>query len=110
MRISSMEPLPMLIPESPGPNNIQGGRVVSWPTIDKLVPRTTIDHLLSEEDRQKAEQERKEFEAVGRTMFLNEAELYPIIYESAGQRMASGVSRDEIRAEMRMLADTPDLP
>jgi hypothetical protein len=106
----------MLIPESPGPNNNQlGGQVVSWPTLDELaldevVPKTTIDHLLSEEERRKAEQERKEFEVVGRMMDLSEVELYPIVYESACEKIASGMSHDDIRVEMMMLADTPDLP
>jgi hypothetical protein len=76
---------------------------------DNLLPKTSIEHLLSEEEWRKAEHERREFEAVGRTMFLTEQALYPIFYQTASERMTSGVGQDEIRAEMMMLADTPDL-
>jgi hypothetical protein len=77
-------------------------------SFDELVPKTSIDHLLSEEERQKAEEERREFETVGRSMFLTEESLYPIFYAGVYERIAAGVSQDEIRAEMAMLADTPD--
>jgi hypothetical protein len=64
-----MELIPMSLPESLSPfNKIFGGQVVPDPAIDRLVPKTNIDHLLSEKARQQAEQERKEFEAVGRDM------------------------------------------
>ena len=73
-------------------------------------PETTIDHLLSEEERQKAEQERKEFEAVGRTVFLNDAEVllesevYPTAYEAmCGWIATRVVSPDEIREQLLML-------
>ncbi len=103
----------MLTPESPGPHDVPFGSRVPWlddDAFDKLFPKTTIDHLLSEEERRKVEHERREFEAVGRTMsmFLLERSLYPVFYESACEQMASGVSQDEIRAEMTMLADTED--
>jgi hypothetical protein len=107
-----LEGTPMLTPKRPGPNNAQSfGQLVSLDCdgFDKLLPKTSIDHLLSEEERRKAEHERREFEAVGRTMFRTEKALYPIFYETASERMTSGVGQDEIRAEMIMLADTPDL-
>ena len=68
----------MLTPESPGPNDAPSGGGLVWlddDDFEKLFPKTTIGHLLSEEERQKAEQERKEFEAVGRTLFLHLAEV-----------------------------------
>jgi hypothetical protein len=106
-----MEFMHMLTPKSPGPNDAHtGGQVIALDddAFDKLLPETTIDHLLSEEERLKAAEERREFEAVGRTMFLTES-LYPGIYESVRERLASGVSYDEIRAEMSMLLKRPDL-
>ena len=63
-------------------------------------PETTIDHLLSEEDRQKWEQESREFEAVGRNLFLSEASLYPIFYGMVCEWMASAVDPEVIRGEM----------
>ncbi len=101
----------MLTPESPGPSHAHsGGQVVSLDddAFDKLSPKTTIDHLLSEEERQKAEQERREFESVGMTMFLNEAKLYPTAYEFVCERVASGVSPDVIRGELPMIPETPN--
>jgi hypothetical protein len=101
----------MLTPESPRPDGPPfGGQVVSLDDdeFDKLLAKTTIDHLLSEEERQKAAEERREFEAVGRTMFLTERSLYPVFYESARERIASGASPDEIREELLMLAEGAD--
>jgi hypothetical protein len=107
-----MEQMPMSTPESPGPHDVPFGGLVLLPdddAFDKLLPKTTIDHLLSEEERQKAEQERKEFEAVGRTLFLSaaeafpEAEVYPMAYEAACRCIASGVvSADEFREQLAM--------
>src|SRR5262249_50033835 len=78
----------MLTPESPGPNDVPSGGRVVWldgDAIENLFPGTTIDHLLSEKERQKAEHERKEFEALGRRMDLIETEqvLYSLCYDSA---------------------------
>jgi hypothetical protein len=42
-------------------------------------------------------------------MFLTEEALYPIVYDSACERMADGVTREEIEAEVMLLTDTPDL-
>jgi hypothetical protein len=101
----------MFAPGSTGPNNFPfGGHVVPDPDLDKLTPKTTLDHLLSDEERRKAELERIEFETVGQTMFLKDRDLYWPVYESASERIASGVSQDEIRREMLMIAETPDLP
>ena len=72
----------------------------------RLRQALAIDHLVSEEERQKAEQERKEFEAVDRTMFLTEEALYPVFYESVCEKMDAGVSHEGNRAEMMMLAGT----
>ena len=74
----------MLTPESPGPNDDPSGSRVAWlddDAFDNLFPKTTIDHLLSEEERQKAAEEAREFEAVGRTMYLTES-FYPVVYGS----------------------------
>src|SRR4051794_13245278 len=95
-----MEQTPMMTPESPEPNeSMYCGQVVSLDdeALHKLTPETTIDHLLSEEDRQKWEQESREFAAVGRNPFLSEASLYPMFYEMVCEQMASGVSPDVIR-------------
>jgi hypothetical protein len=88
-----------------------GGQVVSLDddAFDSLLPKTSIDHLFSEEEGQKAEQERREFEAVGRTLFVNEASLYPMFYELVCERIASGVSPDEIRGEMSIFTKPADL-
>jgi hypothetical protein len=91
-----------------------GGQVVSLDSTDNLdglvVPRTIADHLLSEDERVKAEQERKEFEALGSALFLNAEYIYPIAYEFACERVASGATRDQIQSEMTMVAANPDLP
>jgi hypothetical protein len=101
----------MSIPNSQGPDDRQGGgKVFSWPTMDQLLPKTSIDHLISEEERQKAQQERQEFEAVGRNLFMTEEALYPVFYRSACSKLAAGVSHDEVHAEMMLLADIPDDP
>ncbi len=102
----------MLPPESPGPSDAQfGGQVVSLDddAFDELLPKTSIDHLLSEEERQSAEQERWEFEAVGRSLFMNEAALYPFFYELVCERIASGVSPDVIRGEMSIFTKAADV-
>jgi hypothetical protein len=107
-----MEQMPMFTPESPGGHDDSSGGHVSWlddHDFDKLFPKTTIDHLLSEDDRRKAAEERREFEAVGRTMFLTERSLYPVFYESARERIASGASPNDIRDELLMLAADADL-
>jgi hypothetical protein len=84
---------------------------IAYPfTAEKLVPKINIDHLVSEEEHQKAEQERKEFEAAGTNMYLTKEKLYPVYYESARETIAFGISPDEIRREMLMLNETPDLP
>lgn len=72
------------------------------------MPKTSIDHLLSEEERQKTEQERREFEAVGSTLFLDEASLYRVVYERVCKRIVSGVSPDVIRGELSMFLRTAD--
>jgi hypothetical protein len=106
-----MEQTPMFTPKSPGPNgNPSGGQPV-WlydEALDKHTPETTIDHLLSEEDRQKWEQESREFEAVGRNLFLSEALLYPMFYKMVCERMASGVNPDVIREEMSTFHEHAD--
>jgi hypothetical protein len=112
-----MEERLMMTPESQGPNDAPSGGRVVWlddDAFDKLFPKTTIDHLLSEGERQKAEQERGEFEAVGRTLFLNEAgalpeaDVYRIAYESMCRCIASRmVSPDEIREQSSMLHGPP---
>ena len=104
-----MEFVPMLPSELPGPSDVQfGGQVVSLDNdaFDELFPKTSIDHLLSEEERQKAKRERWEFEAVGRTLFMNEASLYLFFYELVCERIASGVSPDVIQGEMSNLHQT----
>ena len=110
----------MLTPESPGPDDVpSGGWIVNedLDAFDHLVPKTTIDHLLSEEERKKAEQERKEFEAVGRTLFLKhlkevcgdmdfwpESEVYPMAYELASNWLASDMlSPAELRESLLMI-------
>ena len=103
----------MLTPESPGPHDLPLGRLLPWLTdddFDKVFPKTTIDHLLSEDERRKAEEERREFEAVGRRMDLiaTEQVLYSLFYDSACEGMAAGTSPEEIQAEMMLLSDTPD--
>jgi hypothetical protein len=101
----------MFIPEYPGAHDDSSGGRVAWlddHVFDKLFPKTTIDHLLSEDERQKAAEECREFEAVGRTMFITERSLYPVFYESACERIASGASPDEIREELLMLAEDAD--
>jgi hypothetical protein len=101
----------MFTPGSPGPNAFPfGGHVVPDPDLDKLTPKTTIDHLLSDEERRKADLERIEFETVGHTMFLSDSDLYLDVYESASEKIASDVSHEEIRRERLMIAETPDLP
>jgi hypothetical protein len=101
----------VLIPGASGPYGIHfSGHVFPHAAIDSLLPKTTIDHLLSEEDRRKAEQERKEFEAVGQAMLLTEENLYPAFYELAIQRVASGGSADEIRREMLILTQVCEIP
>lgn len=75
----------MLTLESRGPNDAHfGGQVIDMDddAFDKLFPKTTIDHLLSEEERQKAAEERREFADVVRTMCWTVG-LFPIVYESA---------------------------
>jgi hypothetical protein len=102
----------MFTPESPGGHDDSSGGHVSWlddHDFDKLFPKATIDHLLSEDDRRKAAEERREFEAVGRTTFLTERSLYPVFYESARERIASGASPNDIRDELLMLAADADL-
>src|SRR5262249_51236793 len=104
----------MLTPEFPGPHDVPFGGLLPWlinDNFDKVFPKTTIDHLLSDEERQKAEQERKEFEAVGRRMHLVEMQqvLYSVVYDAACEEMAAGTSPEEMHAEMVLLADTPDL-
>ena len=103
----------MFTPESTGPDDAPSGGRFAWlddDAFDHLFPTTSIDHLLSEEERQKAEQERKEFEVVGRTLFLDdaevlpEAEVYTTAYEVMCGWIASGVvSPDEIRESLSML-------
>jgi hypothetical protein len=98
-------------PELPGPNDPHpGGQVVNLDNdgFEELIPKTTIDHLLSEEERKQAAEERREFEAVGRSMALTEGSLYSVFYESARERIASGVSVHEIRQEMLVLAKLVD--
>ena len=105
----------MLTPEPPGPNDNPSVGRVAWldddGAFDKLFPKTTIDHLLSEEERQKAQQERKEFEAVGSTLFLNEAEfyseaeVYPMAYELTRGWIASGVVGPDALRECEPTAD-----
>jgi hypothetical protein len=107
------EGLPMLPPESPGPNDVPSSGRVVWldgDAVENLFPRTTIDHLLSEKERRKAEQERKEFEALGRRMDLIQTEqvLYCLFYDSASGGVAAGASPEDIQAEMMLLSDTPD--
>jgi hypothetical protein len=109
-----MELLPMLTPESPEPEDIRfGGQVVSLDSDDELnalvVPRTIIDHLLSESDRLKAKQERKAFEAVGKRSMTDE-EIYSLVYACARDKIAAGVSQDEIEAGMMLIASSPDFP
>jgi hypothetical protein len=42
-------------------------------------------------------------------MFLTERSLYPVFYESARERIASGTSPNDIRDELLMLAADADL-
>jgi hypothetical protein len=80
------------------------------PSINQLVATTNVDHLLPEEERPLALQAREEFEAVGREMDrrLTRKALYPIFYESTCKKIAAGMSNDDVRAELTMLADTDD--
>ena len=94
----------MLPPKSPRWTDIYGGgQIIDSDEVafDKLIPKTTIDHLLSEEERRKAAEERREFEAVGRRMGSTKS-LYQIVYECVRQRLSGGMSEDEIRVEMAM--------
>ena len=103
----------MQTPESPVPNDVPSGGRIVWldgDDFDKLLPETTIDHLLTQEERRNVEQERREFEAVGKAMFMTRENVYPLFYDAARERIASGVSPDEIRAEMVALEEGPDLP
>jgi len=55
-RSALMEQMPMLTPESPGPNDAHSSGQVVWlddDSFDKLFPKTTINHLLSEVERHK---------------------------------------------------------
>ena len=102
-------------PESLAPDDIpMGGQVFALDTkdhIDRLVvPRTLADHLFSEHGRLSAEQERKEFEAVGSELFLREEDIYPIFYRSTTERIAAGASRDEILSEMMAVVARSELP
>ena len=99
----------MFTPESPGPHDDSAGGRVDWlddHAFDKLFPKTTIDHLLSDEERKKAR--RREFEAVGRTMFLTERSLYPVSLR-VRERIASGASTNDLRDELLMLAADADV-
>jgi hypothetical protein len=76
-----------------------------------LVPTTSIDHLLSEEERQHAREDRDAVEALGREMERRETlpTVYSKIYEAARRMLAAGFSPKKIRAEMRPLTDSaPD--
>jgi hypothetical protein len=81
------------------------------PSFDDLVPtKTNFDHLLPEAERALAQQARDEFAALGRQLNYEELRrvLYPVFYESAREQIDAGVSHDEIRAEMAMLAESED--
>jgi hypothetical protein len=101
----------MSLPDSPDWNQfLLGVEDKCDLSFDRLIPKTTIDHLLTEEERQKAAQERKEFEAVGREMFLTKEYIYPCFYNSARCRLDAGESPDEIRALMSDLEQASDDP
>jgi hypothetical protein len=86
-------------------------RIGVVPRFEDLIPETTdFDHLLPEADRALARQARDEFAALGRELNREELRraLYPVFYESAREQIVAGVSHDEIRAELAMLADGQD--
>jgi len=79
---------------------------------DDLVPETSIDHLLPEAEWRAAATARAAIESLGEAMgrSADRAALYPVFYDSARQQLAAGVSHEDIRAEMMMLADADDPP
>lgn len=85
-------------------------RLTAMPSIDDLVPTTSIDHLLSPEERLLARQAREAFEELGREMGRRQAweATYRVLYDLAREQLAGGLSPDELRAEMAELADTDD--
>jgi hypothetical protein len=101
----------MMAPEPSEPNRIRPfNRLRSSGSTDEIVPGTVIDHLLTETEQQHAMAESGEFEFLGKAMDQRQtrAALYPILYESASEQLTSGVSHEEIRAEMMSLAETED--
>jgi len=85
-------------------------RLESTPSIDDLLPRTPINHLLSESEAQLADLALREFEALGaaRNTALSMHALYPVFYERARELVAAGVRPDQIREEMAEFLDPED--
>jgi hypothetical protein len=86
-------------------------RIGFVPSFDDLVSKiTNFDHLLPEAERALAREARDEFAALGRELTYEELRraLYPVFYENAREQIIAGVSHDEIRAELAMIADGGD--
>ncbi|SIN81236.1 hypothetical protein SAMN05444166_1028 [Singulisphaera sp. GP187] len=86
-------------------------RGIQRTTSDQVVPPTTTDHLLSEDERLNAVRDREAVEALGRELDrrLMRQAMYPIYYDAARKQVAAGVSHEAIRAELNIrLADIED--
>jgi hypothetical protein len=73
-----------------------------------LVPSTSIDHLLSPEQRQHARQDRDALAALGRQMdqrAVSPVTIYRVFYEFARKMIADGISPEELRAQWLPLTD-----
>src|ERR1700679_3168729 len=80
----------------------QINRLAQTAQCDELLPSTTIDHLLSEDQARQAESDRREIDALGE--ILNRASekraLYPGHYDQAKEMLDSGMSHEQIRVEL----------
>jgi hypothetical protein len=85
-------------------------RLCKQATCQELIPATSINNLVSEEEARLADLECKEFEALGKARDISDEfrVLYRLFYDEALERIASGESRSGILSALAEFVDTDD--
>ena len=80
-------------------------RIFFKPSGEALVPKTSIDHLLTAEEVQQAAAERAAFETLAAELGRQDdfRALYPVYYNVAQANLNSGMSHHGLRTEMEEL-------
>jgi hypothetical protein len=96
------ERLPAMKEPSDSSGSVPINRLTHEPSCCELLPTTSLESLLTEEESQQLQAERLAFEAVGRSLDrqLTFESLYPMLYGHALERLTSGDNRRELEEEM----------